>query len=153
MNGRQYHNLTWVPLFLIGLIALIVGITYFTIGEPWLLDKKANELLLTVTFKDLLSEGVNSGLSLYLSLLYRFFALWLGSVGVLILLYVLVTKMGTPLARNSLHSALFFVVAGIYYIEFSFIPTTPFIWLTHIVTFLLIVSIYGSIKIKKHDIL
>tara|TARA_Y100000588_G_scaffold393231_2_gene508208 strand:+ start:3583 stop:4044 length:462 start_codon:yes stop_codon:yes gene_type:complete len=151
MNGRQYHNLVWVPIFLVGLIALAVGITYFTIGEPWLLDKKANELLLTVSFKDLLSKGINSELHLYLSLLYRFFGLWLGSVGFLIVLYVLVTKMGTALARNSLHSALLFVVAGIYYVEFSFIPTTPFIWLTHIITFLLIVSIYGSIKIKKYD--
>jgi len=150
MNAKHYHNLTWISMFLVGLIALMVGGAYFTISDPWLLDKKANEMLLSVSFKNLFAQNVNIKLQDYLTLLYRFFGWWSISVGMLISIYVLVTKMGTPLARNGLYIITVIIVAGLYYIEFIFIPTTPFIWLTHFITFLLALSIYGSINLKKY---
>ena len=151
MDGRHYHNLTWIPMFIIGLNALTLGVVYTTISQPWLMDKKANEILLEVGYETLFAQDVNQHLPDYLTLMYRFFGWWLVSVGLLIFLYVLVTKMGTRLARNSLHIITIIILIGTYCIEYVFIPTTPFLWLTYGIAFLLLVSIYGSVKLKSFE--
>ena len=151
MDGRCYHNLTWVPMFIIGLSALALGVVYVTINEPWLLDKEANEKLLGVTYNTLFSQNVNQHLPNYLTLMYRFFGWWVVSIGLLISVYVLVTKMGTQLARNVLHIVTVIILTGIYCIEYHFIPETPFLWLTHSIALLFLVSIYGSVKLKQYD--
>ena len=151
MDGRCYHNLTWVPMFIIGLSALALGVIYVTINEPWLLDKEANEKFLGVTYNTLFAQNVNQHLPNYLTLMYRFFGWWVVSIGLLISVYVLVTKMGTQLARNILHIVTVIILTGIYCIEYHFIPETPFLWLTHSIALLLLVSIYGSVKLKQYD--
>jgi hypothetical protein len=83
--------------------------------------------------------------------MYRFFGWWLVSIGLLISTYVFITKMGTPLARNGLHVILFIILVGMYCIEFTFIPTTPFLWLTHGISLLLVMSVFGSIKLKRFE--
>ena len=151
MDGRCYHNLTWVPMFIVGLSALALGVVYVTINEPWLLDKEANEKLLGVTYNTLFSQNVNQHFPNYLTLMYRFFGWWVVSIGLLISVYVLVTKMGTQLARNILHIVTVIILTGIYCIEYHFIPETPFLWLTHSIALLFLVSIYGSVKLKQYD--
>ena len=151
MDGRCYHNLTWVPMFIIGLSALFLGVVYVTINEPWLLDKEANEKLLRVTYNTLFAQNVNQHLPNYLTLMYRFFGWWVVSIGLLFSVYVLVTKMGTQLARNTLHIVTVIILTGIYCIEYHFIPETPFLWLTHSIALLFLVSIYGSVKLKQYD--
>ena len=151
MDGRCYHNLTWVPMFIVGLSALVLGVVYVTINEPWLLDKEANEKLLGVTYNTLFAQNVNQHLPNYLTLMYRFFGWWMVSIGLLVSVYVLVTKMGTQLARNILHIVTVIILTGIYCIEYYFIPETPFLWLTHSIALLFLVSIYGSVKLKQYD--
>ena len=151
MDGRCYHNLTWVPMFIVGLSALVLGVVYVTINEPWLLDKEANEKLLGVTYNTLFAQNVNQHLPNYLTLMYRFFGWWVVSIGLLISVYVLVTKMGTQLARNILHIVTAIILTGTYCIEYHFIPETPFLWLTHSIALLFLVSIYGSVKLKQYD--
>ena len=151
MDGRCYHNLTWVPMFIIGLSALVLGVVYVTSNEPWLLDKEANEKLLGVTYNTLFAQNANRHLPNYLTLMYRFFGWWMVSIGLLISVYVLVTKMGTQLARNILHVVTVIILTGIYCIEYHFIPETPFLWLTHSIALLFLVSIYGSVKLKQYD--
>ena len=151
MDGRCYHNLTWVPMFIIGLSALVLGVFYVTINEPWLLNKEANEKLLGVTYNTLFAQNANRHLPNYLTLMYRFFGWWVVSIGLLISVYVLVTKMGTQLARNILHVVTVIILTGIYCIEYHFIPETPFLWLTHSIALLFLVSIYGSVKLKQYD--
>ena len=138
-------------MFIIGLSALVLGVVYVTINEPWLLDKEANEKLLGVTYNTLFSQNVNQHLPNYLTLMYRFFGWWMVSIGLLISVYVLVTKMGTQLARNILHVVTVIILTGIYCIEYHFIPETPFLWLTHSIALLFLVSIYGSVKLKQYD--
>ena len=138
-------------MFAVGFVALTLGIVYVTIQDPWLLDKKANEALLMVTYEELFSQNENQYLPVYLTLMYRFFGWWLVSVGILILLYVFVTKMGTQLARNGLHFATVIVFIGVYCIVLKFIPETPFLWITHGLVFLLLVSMYGSIKLTRYN--
>ena len=138
-------------MFIIGLSALVLGVVYVTINEPWLLDKEANEKLLGVTYNTLFAQNVNQHLPDYLTLMYRFFGWWVVSIGLLISVYVLVTKMGTQLARNILHIVTVIILTGIYCIEYHFIPETPFLWLTHSIALLFLVSIYGSVKLKQYD--
>ena len=151
MDGRHYHNLVWVPMFLVGLSALMLGLVYSSFSTPWLLDKKANELLLGVSYTSLFSQSINQNLSSYLLLIYRFFGWWLVSIGLLISSFVYITKMGTPTSRNTLHLVTFFVLLGIYRIEYTFIPSSPFLWLTHALSFMLFLSIFGSLRLKKYD--
>ena len=138
-------------MFIIGLSALVLGVFYVTINEPWLLNKEANEKLLGVTYNTLFAQNVNRHLPNYLTLMYRFFGWWVVSIGLLISVYVLVTKMGTQLARNILHIVTVIILTGIYCIEYHFIPETPFLWLTHSIALLFLVSIYGSVKLKQYD--
>ena len=138
-------------MFIIGLSALVLGVVYVTINEPWLLDKEANEKLLGVTYNTLFAQNANRHLPNYLTLMYRFFGWWVVSIGLLISVYVLVTKMGTQLARNILHVVTVIILTGIYCIEYHFIPETPFLWLTHSIALLFLVSIYGSVKLKQYD--
>ena len=150
MDSRTFHNLAWVPMFILGLVALVIGVVYVTIQEPWLLDKKANETLLTVTYNTLFSQSINQSLPDYLTLIYRFFGWWLVSIGMLIVFYVFVTKMGTLLARNCLYFSIIIVLIGVYCIILKFIPKTPFLWITHSFVFLLLVSMYGSIQLTRY---
>jgi hypothetical protein len=138
-------------MFIIGLSALVLGVFYVTINEPWLLNKEANEKLLGVTYNTLFAQNANRHLPNYLTLMYRFFGWWVVSIGLLISVYVLVTKMGTQLARNILHVVTVIILTGIYCIEYHFIPETPFLWLTHSIALLFLVSIYGSVKLKQYD--
>ena len=138
-------------MFIIGLSALVLGVVYITINEPWLLDKEENEKLLGVTYNTLFAQNVNQHLPDYLTLMYRFFGWWVVSIGLLISVYVLVTKMGTQLARNTLHIVTVIILTGIYCIEYHFIPESPFLWLTHSIALLFLVSIYGSVKLKQYD--
>ena len=138
-------------MFIIGLSALVLGVVYITINEPWLLDKEENEKLLGVTYNTLFAQNVNQHLPNYLTLMYRFFGWWVVSIGLLISVYVLVTKMGTQLARNTLHIVTVIILTGIYCIEYHFIPESPFLWLTHSIALLFLVSIYGSVKLKQYD--
>ncbi|SVA36161.1 uncharacterized protein METZ01_LOCUS89015 [marine metagenome] len=150
MDSRNFHNLTWVPMFAVGFVALTLGIVYVTIQDPWLLDKKANEALLMVTYEELFSQSENQYLPVYLTLMYRFFGWWLSSIGILILLYVFVTKMGTSMARNCLYCSTTIVLIGVYCIILKFIPKTPFLWVTHGLVFLLLVSVYGSVQLTRY---
>ena len=76
MNPKILHNLTMIPFFLFGIIALTMGISWLSHPEPWLLDKIANETILNESFKDLFKREGNDNLPLYLTNIYRFFGLW-----------------------------------------------------------------------------
>ena len=43
MNQKTYHNLAWIPLFLLGLGAVGLGVNWLMHPEPWLLDQPPNE--------------------------------------------------------------------------------------------------------------
>ena len=50
MDKRLAHNLTWFPIFLIGILAISLGAVWCVHDEPWLLDKPPNEVLLQTSF-------------------------------------------------------------------------------------------------------
>ena len=109
MKKRTIHNLVWIPVFLIGLAALGLGLEWCFHPEPWLLDQQPNEALLQISFNTLFAEEINAHLPEYLRVIYRFFGLWRTGIGLLIIAYVQVTRMGTSLARNVLLGVMFII--------------------------------------------
>lgn len=151
MNPKLLHNLSWMPLFVIGLSAVVLGISWLLAGEPWLNDRAANEAALGMTFDKLFAAEVNATLPDYLTIIYRFFGLWVFTIGVLICSYVLITFMGTTRARNTI-----LVILGVFFIfllalEYIFIPISPFIFLTYGLIAVYWVSLWASFKLNKKE--
>ncbi|MFQ6604353.1 MAG: hypothetical protein ACE5D8_02255 [Fidelibacterota bacterium] len=151
MKPETLHNLTWIPPFVIGLLSVLLGSSWVLSDSPWLLDQRANEALLQVSFQTLFHASVNDQLPEYLRLAYRMFGWWIINIGLLIMGYIHVTRMGTPLARNMLHIILFIMLTGLYRIEYVYISGSPFVWLTHGLAVMLGISIWASKKLKVHD--
>ena len=149
MNQKHWHNLSWIPAFIIGLGAVGLGISWLLHPEPWTLDQPPNEALLQTTFADLFTADINRHLPDYLRVIYRFFGWWVVSIGLLIMTFVKVTRMGTSLARNSILGILFIILIGIYYMVFNFIPTSPFKVAMHILAALWFISAFASGRLEE----
>ncbi|MBC8346510.1 MAG: hypothetical protein ISR89_07320 [Candidatus Marinimicrobia bacterium] len=145
------HNITFVTVIILGFITFFVGLGWLVSPEPWLLDQAANETLLNVSFDKLFSESININLPLYLTLSYRFFGWWILSVGLLITAYAIVTRMGTTVARFTIYFVLFIIFCGMTLIEKTFIPTSPFLYLTLGAWILWFIGIWSGIQLKKYD--
>lgn len=151
MNPKLLHNLTWIPLFLIGLCGGVLGILWLTVDEPWLLDRAANEAALQTTFTELFAQGINRSLPDYLIIVYRFFGLWLLALGVVVCAYVLITFMGTPRARNTLLIILGMLLVFLFYLEYAYIPVSPFLYLTYGLLALYLVSLWATVRLNKQE--
>ena len=144
MNKRTAHNLTWGPVFIIGLVTSLLGAAWCIHEAPWLLDQSPNEVLLQTSFNILFSEKINNGLPLYLTAVYRFLGLWLLTIGSLIINYVYVTRLGTKTSRNSIFLILIATLLGIYYLVFNYLPTSPLIPVLYFLSFCLVLSVFFS---------
>lgn len=149
MNQKTVHNFIWAPIFLIGVASLAFGLIWILHPEPWLLDQPANEALLQTSFSELLLDDANKFLPSYLMVIYRFFGLWLITIGLLVLSYVKITKLGTNQARLSIHSTLFLTLISMYYLIFKYLPTSPLIPALYTFTLFLGLSIYFSSRITS----
>ena len=144
MNKRIAHNFTWGPIFIIGIIANILGVILCMHKEPWLLNQIPNEALLQTSFSILFSEKINIGLPLFLSMIYRFFGIWLLTIGSIIICYVYVTRLGTKIARNSIFAILLVTLVAIYYLIFSYLPSFALLPILHFLALCLVLSVFCS---------
>ena len=152
MNPKSLHNLTVVPFFLLGVTSFFMGFSWMFSSEPWMLDESANIILLQESYQDLFAHPINKNLPQYLTLLYRFFGLWVTTIGMLITSFTIVTRLGTAMARGFIHIAFFITLIGISIIEYIFIPSSHFVYLTYILWMLWGLSVWAGIKLKKYDI-
>ena len=150
MNAKSLHNLTTIPFLIMGLCAFFLGLGWIFSSEPWMLDKAANTILLDESYENLFSKTINRNLPKYLTLLYRFFGLWVSSLGLLLLSYTIVTRLGSGMARGFLHSTFFITLVGISLIEYVFIPSSPFVYLTIVLWLLWAISVWSGLQLKKH---
>lgn len=148
-NPKLLHNLTFIPPLLIGVCAIALGLAWLLTDEPWLLDREANEALLNTTFAELFSADMNQNLPDYLRLVYRFFGLWVLSIGLLICAYVLVPFMGAARARKALHGVMGVILAALLYLELTFFPVSPFIYLTIGLAILYLISLWASVRLNQ----
>ena len=149
MNNKTLHNLIWAPIFLIGLVTVLLGVGWLFYPEPWILDRAPNEFILKTPFKELFAADINQHLPDYLKMIYRFFGWWVVSIGLLLLTYVYVTRIGTRLARNAIHIMITIVLSGVYLMIFRFIPTSPFLYGIYSITALLLLSLWASKQINQ----
>jgi len=152
MNPKLLHNLTVIPFFILGITSFIMGFGWMLSSEPWMLDEYANTILLEESYKDLFAHPINENLPRYLTLLYRFFGLWVTTIGMLIMSFTIVTRLGTVMARNFIQSSFFITLIGISIIEYIFIPSSHFVYLTFVLWVLWGVSVWAEIKLKKYDV-
>ena len=150
MNPKILHNLTMVPFLIIGLMAFILGLAWLTTSEPWMLDKSANIILLDESYSNLFSEPINRNLPKYLMLLYRFFGVWVTSLGLLILGFTIVTRMGTTFARVVAQTITLFTLIGISTLEKLFISSSPIVYVTILLWILWSISVLAGISLKKY---
>ena len=148
MKEKTIHNLTWIPLFLIGLGAVGLGLGWLIHPQPWMLDQPPNEALLQTSFQNLFAADINAHLPDYLLVIYRFFGWWVLSIGLLIMTYVQVTRMGTALARNSILGVLLVILIGVAYMVSNFIPLSPFKNVLYLQSAMWLTSAYYSIQLK-----
>ena len=144
VNKRIAHNLTWIPIFLIGILTISLGAVWFIHEQPWLLDKSPNEVLLQTSFDVLLSEKINIGLPSYLTIVYRFLGLYMLTIGSLIIGYVYVTRLGTKTARDCIFLILFITLLGIYFLVLNYLPSSPLMPVLYFLTFCLFLSVFFS---------
>ena len=144
VNKRIAHNLTWIPIFLIGILTISLGAVWCTHEQPWILDKSPNEALLQTSFDVLLSEKINIGLSSYLTILYRFLGLYMLTIGLLIIGYVYITRLGTKIARDCIFLTLFVTLLGIYFLVLNYLPSSPLMPVLYFLTFCLFLSVFFS---------
>ena len=144
VNKRIAHNLTWIPIFLIGILTISLGAVWCIHEQPWLLDKSPNEVLLQTSFDVLLSEKINIGLPSYLTIGYRFLGLYMLTIGSLIIGYVYVTRLGTKIARNCIFLILFITLLGIYFLVLNYLPSSPLMPVLYFLTFCLFLSVFFS---------
>lgn len=123
LNPKLLHNLAWIPAFLIGLCGVILGLLWLILDEPWLLDRAD----------------------------YSFFGLSVFALGMMICAYVLITFMGTRRARNTLFVILGILLAALFYLEYAFIPTSPFVILTCGLLILYLVSLWASFLLNREE--
>tara|TARA_B100001250_G_scaffold377729_1_gene367031 strand:+ start:741 stop:1190 length:450 start_codon:yes stop_codon:yes gene_type:complete len=148
MTQKNIHNFIWIPLFSIGFGAVGLGSAWLIHPQPWMLDQQPNEELLRISFHTLLASNVNAHLPDYLLVIYRFFGWWIISIGLLIMVYIQVTKMGTALARNAILGVLLIILIGIAYMVFNFIPLSPFKIVLYMQSVMWITSAYFSTQLK-----
>ena len=151
MNPKFLHNLSFSLIFFLGLSSIALGLGWLIASEPWLLDQSANEKLLGTSFSEILSAPINQNLYLYLTMLYRFLGWWMISIGILVISYIIVTRMGTAMSRGFIHSVLFILLVGTTVIEKIFISSSPFLILTILLWFVWFVSLWSGIQLKKYD--
>jgi len=152
MNPKLLHNLTVIPFFILGITSFFMGFGWMLSSEPWMLDEYANTILLEESYKDLFAHPINENLPRYLTLLYRFFGLWVTTIGMLIMSFAIVTRLGTVMARNFIQSSFFITLIGISIIEYIFIPSSHFVYLTFVLWILWGVSVWAGIKLKTYDV-
>ncbi|MFQ6615249.1 MAG: hypothetical protein ACE5HZ_00590 [Fidelibacterota bacterium] len=119
---KLLHVLSWVPLFVMALVTFVLGL-YFIGNPPWVQD-----------------DGIS-----------RFFGLWMLGLGGMICGYLVITLMGTRRARNTLLSVLGIFMGLLFYLEYRFIPDSPFITLTWVLFILYLVSLWATVKLNRGD--
>tara|TARA_Y100000817_G_scaffold278886_1_gene241921 strand:+ start:636 stop:923 length:288 start_codon:yes stop_codon:yes gene_type:complete len=84
------------PLIIMGLSMIFLGFGWILVDEPWMLDKVANEERLQMSFDDLFEIKINETLPGYLKQIYRFFGLWVLTIGIFITLLSMPKSCSNP---------------------------------------------------------
>ena len=139
-NQKLYFSL---PLTITGLLMLVLGSRWMIVDDPWLLDKVANEERLKMTFEELFKPEINKTLPSYLEQIYRFFGLWVSSLGLFILLFSRPKLIKYKQVRISLLICSGVMIYSGLILGYVLIPKSPFIYLGWSLIILHLISSYN----------
>ncbi len=149
MRKNIIHNLSWVPLFFFGVGTIYLGLRWLIHPEPWLLDKIPNEIILQKSFEELFQSEINYYLPDYLTVIYLFLGWCSVALGMLIIIYVHTTRMGTNKSRFNILAILLIILIGFYFLIFNYIPLTPFKKELYVMSFLWLMSAVFSFRLER----
>ena len=149
--GPSVPALSWSLLLIIGAVAVLTGLGFLLLSQPWTLDRQANEKLLGMSFEQLFTTAPT--LPNYLGVVYRFFGLFLASFGLLLaVLSATGYRQGQSWAWWMVLAAVGASILVQTYLIVSLIPSSPFFWLDLGVVVLWVISLVLSApKILQRD--
>ena len=137
------------PLFLIGIVLIVSGLRWLISPEPWMLDEIANVERLGMTFEELFEPEINASLPGYLTQIYRFFGFWVLVIGLFVSSFSSNQLMSNDEIASRMISLVGFIIGFGLYLSYTFIPSSPFIYLIWFAFLLYLVSLYSFIKLKR----
>ena len=149
MSNELIKKLFWIPLFVVGIVLIILGPRWMIVEEPWLLSKVANEETLGMSFDKLFAANVNKNLPDYLRNIYRFFGLWVIGLGLMICSYVLMVDIQASKSRYTILAISGLILGVSLYLGHTFIPSSPFIYLMWGLAAIYLVSFFASLRLNK----
>ncbi len=148
LTTLNLKTLAIAPVVLIGASSMMMGLAWIFAPEPWLLDKSANEFLLQTSYDALFASPGVAQLSDYLKGVYGFFGMWIFAFGLMVVAYVKATGFSTKSHRNCLHGALLIILGATYALQFKYIPSSHFLWVSHSFLVAILISLYASSKLE-----
>ena len=137
-----------IPIITLGIIFIVLGLRWMLVDEPWMLDKVANEERLNMTFDRLFSEEINESLPGYLKQIYRFFGLWVSTIGLFIVSFTRPKFIEIKAFAVNLLICIGIMLVSAQTMAYVLIPSSPFIHLGWGSILLYLVSIWGYIKLS-----
>ena len=149
MNRNLKYRLFWIPLFIIGIVLIILGPRWMFVEKPWLLDEVANEETLGMSFDELFNESVNKTLPDYLRTIYRFFGLWVTGFGLMICAYLFVADLQLKKSQYTILTIIGIILGISIIYGYTFIPSSPFIYLMWGFVVIFILSLIASTQLNQ----
>ncbi len=140
---KKKISLFSIPLLIMGITMIFLGARWMIVDEPWMLDKVANEERLEMSFDELFEPEINNTLPGYLRQIYRFFGLWVGTIGLFIFLFSRTSLTNNSKVRISLLICVGLMVLSGTIMAHMLIPSSPFIYLAWALVILYSISMYA----------
>ena len=136
------------PIITLGIIFIVLGLRWMLVDEPWMLDKVANEERLNMTFDQLFNEEINQTLPGYLKQIYRFFGLWVSTIGIFIVSFAKTKFIENKTFARNLLTCIGLMVISAQTMAYILIPSSPFIYLGWGSILMFLVSLWGYRKLS-----
>jgi len=149
MKNSKFFKLFWIPIFIMGLVLMILGPRWMLVEEPWLLDQVANEETLGISFDELFSNDINSTLPEYLRTIYRFFGLWFTFIGLLLFSQLLLSDLTKYKSRKTIHGIVGLLLIFSLFLGHTRIPSSPFIYVIWFFVVIYFISFYASWRLNS----
>ena len=137
-----------IPIVTLGIIFIVLGLSWMLVDEPWMLDKVANEERLNMTFDQLFNEEINQTLPGYLKQIYRFFGLWVSIIGIFIVSFAKTKFIENKAFARNLLICIGLMVISAQTMAYFLIPSSPFIFLGWGSILMFLVSLWGYRKLS-----
>ena len=144
------HSLLFSQIFVfMGISMIVLGLGWMFVEEPWELDKVANEERLEMSFDELFANKINYTLPEYLKQIYRFFGLWVVTIGLFILLFSRQKVSHNKDIRVILLICTACMIFPGLVLGYIFIPSSPFIYFGWVLVVAYLIALYSHVNFVR----